>query len=116
MWSFAPVVCNVNSSDPNECDTSACDPTYGNCTLTTHQCVVNSSVIVAAALTAAALVGIVVAVLACVGFSSAATYAAYYKLNDGVDVTIVNNPLYEDAGKGGENPMNKMTNVGGTDD
>jgi len=67
--------------------------------------------VVATALGAAAVIGICVAIVACVGLGAGGTWAAYAKLNtDGLH-SVHNNPLFDDPAKGGDNPLHTQDDV-----
>jgi len=101
----ATKVCNVSNTSA-ACSTAQCEQQNGNCTITEQPCaVIDTSVVVAATLGVTAVVGIVCAVLACVGLSAGGTLAVYNKISDDEINSVHNNPLFQDPAKGGDNPL-----------
>jgi len=108
---IVPVSCSINTTNAQDCSLSWCNATSGQCEVTKQTCAtINTVTIVAASLTAAAVVGICVAVVACVGLGGGATYAAYTKFSDEGLADIRNNPLFIDQSKGGANPLHNPDN------
>jgi len=100
--------CNVSSNN-TACATAQCEQQHGDCVTTEQPCaVIDTTTVVAASLGAAAVVGIAVAVVACIGLSAGGTWAAYNKLADDGLGDVHNNPLFMDPAKGGENPLAQM--------
>jgi len=64
---------------------------------------VQTTTIIIATLGAAAVVGICIAVVACLALSGGASYAAYNKLGNDGEASVHNSPLYEANDKGGDN-------------
>jgi hypothetical protein len=102
-----PKVCstdNVTSS----CNTAECLLESGDCGITEQICAPFPVVeAVAGAIGAAAIVGIAIAVVACIGFSSAGTYAVVNNMNDGSLGEVQNNPLFKASGNSQVNPLFK---------
>jgi len=97
--------CTLNSS-VTDCSTTHCDLTTGDCVIVPAACnVVSSTVLVAAALSTAAIVGIIIAIVACVGFGGGATFAVYNKYNGDGIAPVTNNPLFVSAGRDKLNPL-----------
>jgi len=65
--------------------------------------------LVAGALGTAAVVGIIIAVVACVGLSGGATLAVYSKVGDGDLGAVSNNPLFKPSGNSQVNPLFRET-------
>jgi hypothetical protein len=105
--SFKSKECNVTTNQTTACSISNCNSTTGDCYVTPLACAVNTAIIVTAALASAAVVGIILAVIACLGVSGGLSYAVYNKVADSDAAAIVNNPLYVDGGNRVENPMYK---------
>jgi hypothetical protein len=105
--SFKTRECN-NTNRTSDCSITNCNSTTGECTVTRLACAVNTAVIVTAALASAAVIGIVIAVIACLGLSGGVSYAVYNKVNDGGAAAIVNNPLYVDQQNRNDNPLFKV--------
>jgi len=101
-----PKVCVFNKTGDKDCTTAFCDTNFGNCTYVAQPCaVLDTSVVIAAALSSAALVGIILAIVACLGLGGGATYAAVIKYNGDELATTQNNPLFSPAGRDKTNPL-----------
>jgi hypothetical protein len=100
-------VCSTNATDKFDCSTSECDPKQkGKCDIIKRECAVDATVsIVIGALSTAAVVGIIIAVVACVGLSSGASLAVYNKMGDGDLGAVSNNPLFKPSGNEQVNPL-----------
>jgi hypothetical protein len=66
---------------------------------------VQTGAIVAAALSTAAVVGIIIALVACIGGTGGATFAVYSRYNGDGLAPVTNNPLFVPSGKDKLNPL-----------
>lgn len=68
---------------------------------------VSNAVIIATALGTAAVVGIVVGIVVAVALCAggAGVYSVYKNADDGATAVVASNPLYQQSGGGGENPL-----------
>merc|ERR1711974_203193 len=95
----------------DDCDLHYCDSADGGkCVMEEKACVApfgTTEIIVTAALGTAAVVGIVVGIVVAVALCAggAGVYSVYKNVDDGADAVIANNPLYEKATAGGDNPL-----------
>jgi hypothetical protein len=109
---YVPIVCDLNSSTitkekKNDCTTAACNSTTGKCVYKTQPCAAIDPLVIAAAVTTAALVGIIIAIIACIGLSGAGTYAAVQQSSGDKLASTQNNPLFVSKGSDQINPLFK---------
>jgi len=97
-----PLVNGTNSS----CILMACQNTTNQCVASVVKCNLNLGAIIGA-LAAGIIVAIILAILIAAALAGGAAYAVNGQIHQQREAEVLNNPLYVDSGKAGDNPLFK---------